>query len=262
MTVNQVLDIDPYPLPTPEQLFATLAGGVKFTTLDLSQAYQQLPLDEKSKKYVTVNTHPGLYRYMRLPFGIASAPAIFQQLMDTVLQGIFCYVDDILVTGTDETDHLKNLGTVFQRLQNYGFPLKKLKCYFLQDSVKYLGHKIDAKGVHPCPGKVAAVINAPQPENISKLRACLGMVNYYRKFIPNLSSLLQPLNDLLRPSKPWKWTDECDKAFKQAKEAISSAAVLVHYDPKLLLTLAGDASAYGIGAVISHVFPDGSEKHL
>ena len=88
------------------------------------------------------------------------------------------------------------------------------------------------------------------------------MVNYYRKFIPHLSTLLQPLNDLLRPSKPWKWTKQCDKAFSKAKEAIFSTAVLVHYDPKLPLTLAGDASAYGIGAVISHILPDGTEKPI
>ena len=120
VSVNQVLDIDQYPLPTPEQLFATLAGGQKFTMLDLSQAYQQLPLDKQSKVYVTVNTHRGLYRYTCLPFGISSAPAIFQQLMDTVLRGIphvICYLDDISMTGTDDTDHLKNLQTVFQRLQ-------------------------------------------------------------------------------------------------------------------------------------------------
>ena len=144
VTVNQVLDVDQYPLPTPEQLFATLAGGKKFTTLDLSQAYQQLPLDEQSKEYVTVNTHRGLYRYTRLPFGIASAPAIFQQLMDTALQGIphvICYLDDILVTGTDDDEHLRNLRTVFQRLQDHGFRLKREKCSFMQRSVDYSGTK-------------------------------------------------------------------------------------------------------------------------
>ena len=119
VTVNQVLDVDQYPLPTPEQLFTTLAGGKKFTTLDLSQAYQQLPLDDQSKEYVTVTTHCGLYRYTRLPFGIASARTIFQQLMDTVLQG------------TDDDDHLRNLQTVFQRLQDHGFRLKREKCSFM-----------------------------------------------------------------------------------------------------------------------------------
>ena len=262
VTVNQVLDIDQYPLPTPDQPFATLAGGQKFTTLDLSQAYQQLLLEEESKQYVTINTHRGLYHYTRMPFGIASTPDIFQKLMDTVLQGIphvICYIDDILVTGTDDKDHLRNLAEV---LQDQGFRLRKEKCSFLQDSVDYLGHRIDAEGLHAHPDKIAAVVDAPKPCNVSELRAFLGMVNYYRKFIPNLSTLLQPLNSLLQPSKPWKWSEKCTEAFTAAKQAISTTRVLAHYDPKLPLTLAGDASGYGIGAVISHILPDGSEKPI
>ena len=103
-----MLEVDKHPLPKPEELFATLAGGRQFTKLDLSQAYQQLLLDEESKQYLTVNTHLGLYRYTRLPFGISSAPAIFQRTMDSLLQGIpgvICYIDDILITGRDTADH-------------------------------------------------------------------------------------------------------------------------------------------------------------
>ena len=109
VTVNQSLEVDQYPLPKPDELFASLAGGQKFTKLDLSQAYQQLLLDAESRQYVTINTHRGLYQYTRLPFGIASAPAIFQKTMDTILQGlpnVFCYIDDILVTGPDDDTHL------------------------------------------------------------------------------------------------------------------------------------------------------------
>ena len=113
--MNQELEIDQYLLPKPEELFATLAGGKIFTKLDLSQAYLQLQLDEKSTPFVTVNTHQGLYRYKRLPFGVAFAPSIFQKLMDTVLPGIsgvMCYIDDILVTSVDENSHLEKLGEV------------------------------------------------------------------------------------------------------------------------------------------------------
>ena len=262
LTVNRVLDVDQYPLPNPESLFATLAGGKKFSTLDLSQAYQQLPLDDESKTYVTINTHRGLYRYTRLPFGVASAPAMFPKLMDTVLQGIphvICYMDDIFVT---DDDHLHNLNTVLERLQHNGFSLKKDKCTFLQDAVEYLGHKIDAEGRHTLPGKIAAVKCAPEPKNVAELRSFLGMLNYYAKFIPNLSTLVQPLNALLQRSKQWKWSTNCARAFKEAKHALSSARVLVHNDPTLPLTLAGDASAYGIGAVISHILPDGSERPI
>ena len=112
VTVNPSLDVDQYPLPKAEDLFATLAGGKQFTKLDLTQAYLQLELDSESQKYCTINTHRGLYRYKRLPFGILSAPAMFQKIMDTILQGIdgvMCYVDDILVTGGTEKEHLERL---------------------------------------------------------------------------------------------------------------------------------------------------------
>ena len=105
VTINQSLEGDQYPLPKPEDLFAFLAGGEKFSKTDLTQAYLQMPLDEESREYVTVNTHMGLYRYTRLPFDIAAAPAIFQRTMDTILQGlnhVQCYIDDILVTGAED----------------------------------------------------------------------------------------------------------------------------------------------------------------
>ena len=174
VTINQALDVDQYPLPKPDDLFATLAGGKQFTTLDLSQVYTQIPLDEESAKYVTIHTDRGLYKYNRLPFGVASAPAMFQKLMDSALQDIphvICYLDDILVTGTSEADHLKNLETVFKRLQHYGFRLKKEKCSFLQDSVIYLGHKIDSEGLHTVENKVEAIRSASKPTDVTKLCA-------------------------------------------------------------------------------------------
>ena len=100
VTVNPVLDVEQYPLPKSQELFATLAGGEKFSKLDLQQAYLQLQLEEESRQYVTINTHRGLFEYTRLPFGVASAPALFQKTMDTILQGlpgVKCYIDDILV---------------------------------------------------------------------------------------------------------------------------------------------------------------------
>ena len=264
VTINRELDVDQYPLPKPEDLFATLAGGKKFSKLDLSKAYQQLPLDEDSMQYVTINTYRGLYRYTRLPFGVASAPAIFQKLMDSVLQGIpnvICYLD-ILVTGVNDNDHHRNLASVFERLQQHGFWLKQEKCAFMQESVEYLGHRIDAEGLHSLPSKVDAIVNAPEPRNVQELRSFLGLLNYYGKFLPNLSSTVHPLNELLQQSKRWKWSTECSQAFQQAKQTLSSANIVTHYDPFLPLTLAGDASAYGIGAVISHIYPDGSERPI
>ena len=265
VTINPVLDIDQHPLPRPEEIFATLAGGQKFTTLDLSQAYQQVLLEESSRKLVTVNTHKGLYRYTRLPFGVASAPAIFQRTMDVVLQGlpnVMCYLDDIIISGTSDAEHLSSLARVLDRLQSHGFRLRQDKCVFLADSVEYLGHRIDAKGLHTTSGKLEAIREAPTPQNVTQLRSFLGLLNYYGKFIANLSTLLHPLNNLLRQGVPWRWSGECAKAFRRAKEALISSQVLAHYDPQLPVKLAADASAYGIGAVISHQYPDGTERPI
>ena len=145
--------------------------------------------------YVTINTHQGLYQYTRLPFGIASAPAIFQRLMETILQGIpgvVCYIDDILVTGKNEEEHLRSLNQVFSKLTDHGFRLKKGKCKFMAKSVEYLGHKIDKDGISALPNKVDAIVNAPHPTNVQELRSFLGLLNYYGKFIRNLASSSQP----------------------------------------------------------------------
>ena len=242
-----------------------MKGGRKFTKLDLTSAYQQMELDEESAKLVTINTHQGLYESTRLPLGVASAPAIFQRAMDMVLQGIphcICYLDDILITGVSDVEHLRNLEEVLRRLQDHGISVKKEKCHFIQDSVEYLGHHVDARGVHTSERKVQAIVDAPAPRNLQELRSFLGLLNYYAKFIPNLASMLHPLHTLLRADQPWKWSNQCQTAFKEAKESLYCALVLMHYDPALPLVLAADASAYGVGAVVSHRLPNGSEQPI
>ena len=264
-TINPVMVVDQYPLPRVEDLMLQLSGGQKFSKIDLSQAYQQVQLDEASRKFVTINTHKGLYQYTRVPFGIASAPALFQKIMDTILQGIpstICYLDDILVTGKNDEEHSRNLEEVLKRLQQNGLRVKSEKCKFLQPSVEYLGYRIDSSGVHTTTKKVDAILNAPRPCNVQQLRSFLGLLHYYGKFISNLSSLLHPLNQLLKAHSPWKWSWQCDKAFQQAKDELVKAPVLTHYDPTKKLKLATDASAYGIGAVLSHTHDDGSERPI
>ena len=265
VTINPVLEVDQHPLPKPSDLMASLTGGKQFTKLDLTSAYQQMLLDEESSKYVTINTHKGLYEYTLLPFGVASAPAVFQRAMDSILQGIpqvICYLDDILITGRSEAEHVSNLEAVLERLQEYGMRLHLDKCCFFQDSVEFLGHQIDAEGVHTSEKKVKAILDAPKPQNVQELRSFLGLLNYYAKFLPNLSSILHPLHALLRAGQCWKWSQACDRAFKEAKSKLTSAPVLAHYDPHLPIRLAADASPYGVGVVISHTMPDGSERPI
>ena len=152
MTVNPVAKLHRHPIPRVDDLFATLQGGQKFTKLDLSQAYQQLPLHPDSRKYVVINTHKGLFQYTRLPFGISSAPGIFQKEMDNLLvaiPGVIVYLNDILVTGENEPKHLQSLEEVLSHLSQTGLRAKRSECLFIALSVSYLGHKIDAEGLQP-----------------------------------------------------------------------------------------------------------------
>ena len=139
MTLNPVMDIEQYPLPKPQDLFATLSGGQQFSKKDPRQAYLQLCLDKESQKLVVVNTHQGLYRYNRLPFGVASAPALFQKVMDTISQGIpdiTCYLDDILVMGPSKMEHLRRLEAVLKKLKEHGIRANLDKCLFMQNRVE------------------------------------------------------------------------------------------------------------------------------
>ena len=265
MTINPVSKLNRYPIPKTEDIFATLKQGKLFTKLDLSQAYLQLKLEEESSKYVVISTHKGLFRYTRLPYGISSAPGIFQKAMEQLLQGIphvTVYIDDILIHSETEAEHLKSLEEVFKQLAKAELKVKKQKCKFMVPSVPYLGHVIDSEGLHPLPEKIEAIRQAPTPNNVTELKSYLGLLTYYGKFLPNLSTRLAPLYKLLSKKEPWEWTSAQDKAFNESKELLTSSQLLVHYDSKLPLLLACDASAYGIGAVLAHRMPDGSEKPI
>jgi hypothetical protein len=264
-TVNAASKQDKYPLPRIEDIFSRLEGGTTFSKLDLSSAFQQIPLNKDSRKYTTINTSKGLFQYTRLPFGICSAPSIFQRVMDSLLNGlpgVAVYIDDILVTGKTEDDHLQNLDRVLSYLANAGFRLNRSKCTFLLPDIQYLGHIISAEGIRPCMEKIQALQEAPTPTNIQQLRSFLGAVNYYRKFIPNLSSLLTPLNEQLQKDRQWSWENRQISAFKEAKQQLTSTRVLTHYDPKKPLLLSCDASPYGVGAVISHRLQDEGERPI
>ena len=265
LTLNRVARIETYPIPRVEELFAVLRGGEKFSKIDLSSAYQQIVLDEQSRPYTTINTHKGLFMYNRLTFGIASAPAIFQRTMETILQGCqrtCVYFDDILVTGSSNDEHLANLDSVLCKLEGAGLRLNRAKCAFMLPSVEYLGHRIDREGLHPTEEKVIAIHNAPVPTSVTVLKSFLGLLNYYSKFLPNVSSTLAPLYLLLRKKQKWVWGKEQEEAFLRAKRMLQSSALLVHYDGNKPLLLACDASSYGVGAVLSHVMSDGSEKPI
>ncbi|MES9884563.1 MAG: RNase H-like domain-containing protein [Sedimenticola sp.] len=264
VTVNRTVPDEPYPIPNTDDLFATLAGGEKFTKLDLSHAYSQLELDSNSMEYLTVNTHVGLYQFNRLAYGVSSAPAIFQGVMDRVLngiEGVVCRIDDILITAPSDEEHIKRLTEVLNRLKTHNIKLKKEKCTFMNDRVTYMGHVIDKEGIHPTNEKVQAIQNAPTPTNVTELKSYLGLLNYYGAFLPDLSTILEPLHKLLRKNARWAWDKDCENSFVKTKELVLKCDLLVHYDSDKPLKLACDASAYGVGCVLSHII-DGEERPI
>ncbi|CAF3680882.1 unnamed protein product [Rotaria sordida] len=265
VTINPQILIDQHPIPSIEELLARLNNGQKFTKLDLSDAYLQVELDEQSKNLVIINTPLGLFRYNRMPFGISNAPAIFQRIIDQVIAGIpncVAYLDDILLTGANEEEHLQTLEMVLLRLSEFGLNCNPDKCLFFQDQVTYLGFIIDKNGKRPDPQRVEAIKNMPAPKNVKELEAFIGKVNYYGKFISKFSDKCKLLNHLRKKNTPWKWSQECQQAFDNLLQEIANTTTLAHFDAQLPIILATDASNYGIGAVIMHRYPDGSERPI
>ncbi|CAH8597340.1 unnamed protein product [Dicrocoelium dendriticum] len=261
--LNAALEPNCYPLPIPADLFTILNGGTCFAKIDLADAYLQIEVAPESQALLTINTHRGLLQYTRLPFGVKTAPAIFQQTMDAMISGIpgtAAYLDDLLIVGRTPEELRERLAAVLQRVQEYGFRLKPEKCQFFLPSIKYLGFIFDAHGRHPDPENVRAIQQMPAPADVSQLRSFLGLISYYSAFLPSLHDVRAPLNRLLQKDVPWHWSPACEKVFVRLKAMLSSDLLLTHYDPALPILVAADASAYGIGAVLSHRFPDGSEK--
>ena len=199
--LNDVLKDHHYPLPNPEDVFTKLNGGKYFSKIDLSEAYLQIPLEEESSKLMCIATHKGLYKFNRMAFGVKVAPAIFQQVMDTMLNDLdfaIAYLDDILMNSVDKKQHREHVMKVFERIQEFGFTLKETKCEFFLEEIRYLGHIIDKDGRRPDPERSAAIKNMPAPHNVATLQSFLGLANYYQVFISGMHELRAPLNNLLK----------------------------------------------------------------
>ena len=186
VSINKYIDQQQHPIPSPTDLLSTLSGGQLFTKLDLRQAYTQLPLSSESQKYCVISTHRGLYAYTRLPFGVSSAPAIWQRVIEQIVAGIpgvICYFDDLLISGANQAEHDERLREVLRRFEKYGVGVGEEKCEFLKEEVKYLGYLVSNEGIQPDTEKVEAIVNAPAPESVQSLQSFLGMVNFYGRSI-------------------------------------------------------------------------------
>ncbi|XP_062710511.1 uncharacterized protein K02A2.6-like isoform X1 [Aedes albopictus] len=262
VSINKLIIPNKYPLPLPQELFATLSGSKVFCSLDLAGAYSQLLLSKRSKKFMVINTIKGLYVYNRLPQGASSSAAIFQKVMDQVLKGlenVSCYLDDVLIAGKDFEDCKNKLYLVLERLAKFNIKVNLKKCKFFVSSLPYLGHVLTEKGLLPCPEKVQTIREAKAPRNVTELKAFLGLITYYAKFIPNLSSRIRILYGLLKKNAKFVWTPDCDFVFNQCKHFLLSPNVLEFFDPEKPVVVVTDACNYGLGGVIAHVV-NGEER--
>lgn len=263
VSINKQLVVDKYPLPTINELFAKLHGGQHFTKLDLSMAYNQLVLNEASQKYTCINTHRGLFAYTRLVFGLAPAPAIFQRVMEGLLAGIngvLCLLDDVLITAGTRSEHMARLHQVLQRIQDAGLVLKKDKCEFFKEEISYLGYIINKDGLKKSPEKIKAIAQAPIPSNVTQLQSFLGLINYYRCFVADASTVLSPLYELLKKGSKWHWSEKENEAFLEIKRRLTSDQILTHFNPDAKIILTVDASPSGLGAILSQIGNDQLEK--
>ena len=263
---NHQTIVDNFPLVRISDCLESL-GSTKakyFSTLDLQSGYHQVPIAESSKPYTAFVTHDGLYEFNRMSFGLTNAPACFSRLMTRVLQNLnweiaLLYLDDIIVFSKDFKDHISNLEAVFQRLRQAKLTLKPPKCIFGCERIRFLGHIVSAAGIEPQPEKCQAVQEFPTPRKVRDIRAFLGLVGYYRKYIKDYSKIAAPLTDLTKREAPFHWTDSCEEAFQILKKKLTEAPILAYPDYNSDYILYTDASSEAIGMVLSQI-QDGKER--
>ena len=252
---------DPYPLPRIDDTLDNLKNAKFFCTLDVTQGYHQVELTEESKAktaFCTPRMTPSHWEYNFMPFGIQGGPATFQRLMDTLLFGMdygtaMAYLDDIIICGRTEVECFDKLEKVLARLERAGLKLKPAKCHLFERQTSFLGHIVSQDGVACDPTKIKAVQEWRAPRTVKQVRAFVGTVGYYKRFIKDFAKICRPLHNLTKKGSKFKWTDECESAFQALKSCLISAPIIAYPQDQGLYVLDTDASAYAIGGVLSQM---------
>ena len=235
------------PLPKIDEIYASLKDSKVFSTLDMHSRYHQVEMTEEArpKTAFTLPANLGKWGFLQCPFGLAQAPAYFQRLNEVLapFDFAFRYFDDIIIYSPDVATHLQHLEMIFQRWREVVLKLKMEKCSFLKKHIQYLGHIVSSEGIKPVPEKLSSIQWMPHPYTPKEVKQFLGLVGYYRKFIPRYAEIARPLNALTRKDTDFEWTDICQKSFDYFV-LVSEEPILVYPDPSKPYVLFTDASKY------------------
>eukprot|EP00834_Sanchytrium_tribonematis_P007901 NODE_800_length_3823_cov_0.427766.p1 type:complete len:698 gc:universal NODE_800_length_3823_cov_0.427766:2156-63(-) len=232
-----------------------IVPGMLFSILDVKSGFFHVMLDPDSRKFTGFSLPFGIYEFLRLPMGVSCAPEAFQSMMHHLLghlSFVRIYIDDILVMSRNMDEHLLHLRQVFQILSDNCIRLNK-KCEIAKKEIKYLGFILNSEGLQPDPAKVDDLLKLPRPKTRRQVRSVLGALNFFRRFIPQLSSILQPLTRLTSEKVEFQWTTIEEAALIQATESLAKASLLVYPDFQQAFHIMTDASDYGIGGVVFQI---------
>ena len=251
--LNKAVQRQTYQILRLDDMLPLLKNSKLFSSLDGVSGYLQIPVHADSQTLLTFGTPFGRYCFQQLPFGICSAPDLYQMLISQVLSdlpGHICYQDDILIYAENEEEHDSRLRTILDRLCSVGLKLNKSNCTICVSELEFLGHRLSANSIAPSPDKVAALSTMPRPNTADSLHSFLAMATYLgQRFVPNFSSMCQPLWSLLSQPR-FKWTEPVTAAYFAVQDAISKPVTLAYFDNTQPVTLAVDASPTGLGATI------------
>lgn len=248
--LNRAIKREYFPLPTIDQIISKITGACIFSTLDANFGFWQVPLDEESSKLCAFSTPYGRYCFLRLPYGIRSAPEVFHKRFKNIfdIEGVDLYVDDIIVWGRTQEEHDKRLNKIFEIARENNITFNKEKCRFGSNEIKFLEHKITSNGFFPDENKILAIKNFPIPQNKNDVQRFLGMITYVDRFIPNLSNKNYPLRELLKKDVIFEWNEQHMRSFNELKNLLIKAPVLQFYDVNKPVIVSVDASKDGVGA--------------